>query len=51
MAPRLYSGTKAWSYFPHGYGKSKSSLKKSRPFLVRAKRASGSKDGAIEARQ
>jgi hypothetical protein len=39
----LYSGTKAVSYFPNGYGKSKWSWKKSRPCLVTVKTSSASK--------
>jgi hypothetical protein len=31
MAPRLYSGTKIWSYFPQGYGKSNAFSKNDSP--------------------
>src|SRR5690606_11988254 len=51
MAPRLYSGTKIWSYLPHGYSKSNASSKNSRPWRVTSKISSWSKCSASDARQ
>ena len=51
MAPRLYSGTNACSYLPHGYAKPNSSGKKSRPCLVSVNSSSASMCSASARRQ
>ena len=51
IAPMLYSGTKIWSYLPHGYGNAKASAKKSSPWRVIRRISSESKCSAIDARQ
>ena len=47
MAPRLYSGTNAWSYLPHGYATPKRSWKNVSPRLVTSNTATGSNASAI----
>ena len=51
IAPPLYSGTKTWSYFPNGYGKSKCRSKTPKPSVVIRKRRSASRCGASDWRQ
>ena len=51
IAPALNSGTKSWSYFANGYGRSKSSSKYANPACVTSRISSASRYCASERRQ